>query len=208
MSHVLNSVFRSLPSVQAPIFIIPGRRYPVDIYYTKVRSRFSLIAPMHALSGARSRSCCHSVSLPAASSCSRVPLLVFSLPCFPNPTPDPRVSPPPAHAASPRLTVALHVIAATSQNPEADYLDACIVSVLQIHVTQPPGDILVFLTVLLRVFACLCLPSGCCSVATLAIFARLCRPRACPGRLFASCAVCRLSRVSSLHVLAHLACVL
>eukprot|EP00002_Diphylleia_rotans_P027747 TRINITY_DN5573_c0_g1_i4.p1 TRINITY_DN5573_c0_g1~~TRINITY_DN5573_c0_g1_i4.p1 ORF type:complete len:1034 (-),score=246.22 TRINITY_DN5573_c0_g1_i4:34-3135(-) len=30
--------------------------------------------------------------------------------------------------------------------PEADYLDAAVVSVLQIHVTQPPGDILVFLT--------------------------------------------------------------
>ncbi|XP_050515877.1 pre-mRNA-splicing factor ATP-dependent RNA helicase DHX16 [Diabrotica virgifera virgifera] len=30
--------------------------------------------------------------------------------------------------------------------PEADYVDACVVSVLQIHVTQPLGDILVFLT--------------------------------------------------------------
>ncbi|RYR33267.1 hypothetical protein Ahy_A10g047825 isoform B [Arachis hypogaea] len=30
--------------------------------------------------------------------------------------------------------------------PEADYLDAAIVTSLQIHVTQPPGDILVFLT--------------------------------------------------------------
>ncbi|KAK8360686.1 hypothetical protein V6Z12_A04G180300 [Gossypium hirsutum] len=30
--------------------------------------------------------------------------------------------------------------------PVADYLDAAIVTVLQIHVTQPPGDILVFLT--------------------------------------------------------------
>lgn len=50
----------------APIFRIPGRRYPVDIYYTKA--------------------------------------------------------------------------------PEADYIDACIVTVLQIHVTQPLGDILVFLT--------------------------------------------------------------
>ncbi|KAK4264508.1 hypothetical protein QN277_025671 [Acacia crassicarpa] len=30
--------------------------------------------------------------------------------------------------------------------PEADYLDASIVTALQIHVTQPPGDILVFLT--------------------------------------------------------------
>ena len=50
----------------APIFVIPGRRYPVDIYYTKA--------------------------------------------------------------------------------PEADYLDAAIVTVLQIHTTQPRGDILVFLT--------------------------------------------------------------
>lgn len=30
--------------------------------------------------------------------------------------------------------------------PEADYLEAAVVSVLQIHVTQPPGDVLVFLT--------------------------------------------------------------
>uniref|UniRef100_A0A804NPN1 RNA helicase n=4 Tax=Zea mays TaxID=4577 RepID=A0A804NPN1_MAIZE len=30
--------------------------------------------------------------------------------------------------------------------PEADYIDAAIVTVLQIHVTQSPGDILVFLT--------------------------------------------------------------
>lgn len=51
---------------EAPIFRIPGRRYPVDIYYTKA--------------------------------------------------------------------------------PEADYIDACVVSVLQIHATQPLGDILVFLT--------------------------------------------------------------
>ncbi|XP_038624521.1 pre-mRNA-splicing factor ATP-dependent RNA helicase DHX16 isoform X1 [Tachyglossus aculeatus] len=50
----------------APVFRIPGRRYPVDIFYTKA--------------------------------------------------------------------------------PEADYLEACVVSVLQIHVTQPPGDVLVFLT--------------------------------------------------------------
>lgn len=30
--------------------------------------------------------------------------------------------------------------------PEADYIDACVVSILQIHVSQPPGDVLVFLT--------------------------------------------------------------
>lgn len=50
----------------APIFVIPGRRYPVDIFYTKA--------------------------------------------------------------------------------PEADYVDAAIVTVLQIHITQGPGDILVFFT--------------------------------------------------------------
>lgn len=51
---------------KAPVFRVPGRRYPVDIHYTKA--------------------------------------------------------------------------------PEADYLDAAVVTVLQIHVTQPLGDILVFLT--------------------------------------------------------------
>jgi pre-mRNA-splicing factor ATP-dependent RNA helicase DHX16 len=30
--------------------------------------------------------------------------------------------------------------------PEADYLHACVVTTLQIHVTQPPGDVLIFLT--------------------------------------------------------------
>ena len=30
--------------------------------------------------------------------------------------------------------------------PEADYLEACVITVLQIHITQPPGDILVFFT--------------------------------------------------------------
>eukprot|EP00039_Didymoeca_costata_P030367 m.29206 g.29206 ORF g.29206 m.29206 type:complete len:1054 (-) comp8076_c0_seq1:74-3235(-) len=51
---------------EAPIFKIPGRRYPVDIFYTKA--------------------------------------------------------------------------------PEADYVEACVLTVMQIHLTQPPGDILVFLT--------------------------------------------------------------
>ena len=32
-----------------------------------------------------------------------------------------------------------------TKSPEADYLEACVVSILQIHVTQPEGDILVFL---------------------------------------------------------------
>uniref|UniRef100_A0A8C1KST7 RNA helicase n=1 Tax=Cyprinus carpio TaxID=7962 RepID=A0A8C1KST7_CYPCA len=58
----------------APVFRIPGRRFPVDIYYTKA--------------------------------------------------------------------------------PEADYLEACVVSVLQIHVTQPAGDVLVFLTGQEEIEAC------------------------------------------------------
>ena len=33
-----------------------------------------------------------------------------------------------------------------SAAPEADYLDAAVVTVLHIHITQPPGDILVFFT--------------------------------------------------------------
>ncbi|XP_043706537.1 pre-mRNA-splicing factor ATP-dependent RNA helicase DEAH1 [Telopea speciosissima] len=41
-----------------------------------------------------------------------------------------------------RFPVEIHYTKA----PEADYLDAAVVSILQIHVTQPPGDILVFFT--------------------------------------------------------------
>jgi ATP-dependent RNA helicase DHX8/PRP22 len=33
-----------------------------------------------------------------------------------------------------------------SREPEADYLDAALVTVMQIHLTEPPGDILLFLT--------------------------------------------------------------
>ena len=59
---------------QAPIFRIPGRRFPVDIFYTKA--------------------------------------------------------------------------------PEANYIDACVVTILQIHVTQELGDILVFLTGQEEIEAC------------------------------------------------------
>eukprot|EP00954_Amorphochlora_amoebiformis_P015873 1246438-Amorphochlora_amoeboformis.AAC.1 len=65
-SATLNATKFSNYFDEAPVFKIPGRRYPVDIFYTK--------------------------------------------------------------------------------SPEADYIDAAIVTVLQIHVTQPLGDILVFLT--------------------------------------------------------------
>ena len=33
-----------------------------------------------------------------------------------------------------------------SKEPESDYLDAALVTVMQIHLTEPPGDILLFLT--------------------------------------------------------------
>ena len=33
-----------------------------------------------------------------------------------------------------------------SNQPEPDYLDAADMTVMQIHLTEPPGDILVFLT--------------------------------------------------------------
>lgn len=79
----------------APVFRIPGRRFPVDIFYTKV--------------GTRKRSAEHTPAVKAST--------------------DVGVPPSP-----------------TVKAPEADYLEACVVSVLQIHVTQPTGDILVFLT--------------------------------------------------------------
>ncbi|KAL6848933.1 hypothetical protein ACP4OV_021516 [Aristida adscensionis] len=41
-----------------------------------------------------------------------------------------------------RFRVEVHYTAA----PEADYVDAAVATVLQLHVTQPPGDVLVFLT--------------------------------------------------------------
>ncbi|XP_027767529.1 pre-mRNA-splicing factor ATP-dependent RNA helicase DEAH1-like [Solanum pennellii] len=41
-----------------------------------------------------------------------------------------------------RFSVEIHYTKA----PEADYMDAAVVTALQIHVTQPPGDILIFLT--------------------------------------------------------------
>eukprot|EP00951_Prasinocladus_malaysianus_P035943 scaffold374517_cov27-Prasinocladus_malaysianus.AAC.1 len=36
----------------------------------------------------------------------------------------------------------------------ADYLDACVVTALQIHVTQPPGDVLIFLSGQEEIEAC------------------------------------------------------
>jgi ATP-dependent RNA helicase DHX8/PRP22 len=33
-----------------------------------------------------------------------------------------------------------------TKEPESDYLDAALITVMQIHLTEPPGDILVFLT--------------------------------------------------------------
>lgn len=42
-----------------------------------------------------------------------------------------------------------------TKESESDYLDAALIAVMQIHLTEPPGDILVFLT------GNLCLSEGC-----------------------------------------------
>uniref|UniRef100_A0A8C7EHY9 RNA helicase n=1 Tax=Nothoprocta perdicaria TaxID=30464 RepID=A0A8C7EHY9_NOTPE len=61
-------------------------------------------------------------------------------------SPCPPVSPmAPMSPMSPRVPD-VPAVPRCPQAPEADYLTACVVSVLQIHATQPPGDILVFLT--------------------------------------------------------------
>ena len=41
------------------------------------------------------------------------------------------------------LSLSLSLSLSPGQAPEADYLDAAVVSVLQIHLTQPRGDVLV-----------------------------------------------------------------
>ena len=38
------------------------------------------------------------------------------------------------------------VTALYALEPESDYLEAALLTVLQIHLSEPPGDILVFLT--------------------------------------------------------------
>jgi hypothetical protein len=42
-----------------------------------------------------------------------------------------------------------------SKAPEADYVDACISTVLKIHISEPPGDVLVFLTGQVRSIGCM-----------------------------------------------------
>jgi HrpA-like RNA helicase len=41
-----------------------------------------------------------------------------------------------------------------TKKPEADYVNAAVVSALQVHLTQPDGDILVFLTGQEEIEAC------------------------------------------------------
>jgi len=79
----------------APIFRIPGRRYPVDILYTKAPE-----VTTHFVKAGRTCAC----------------VCVWCL------------------------------VLTARMGRQADYIDACCVTVLQIHVTQPLGDVLVFLT--------------------------------------------------------------
>ncbi len=58
--------------------------------------------------------------------------------------------PPPPLSLSPSLPGYLpHSCAVDvlfTKEAETDYLDAALIAVMQIHLTEPPGDILVFLT--------------------------------------------------------------
>ncbi len=58
------------------------------------------------------------------------------------------LAPAPSRAESRRIAAAERdgMQSIWLQAPEANYLDACVVSALQIHISQPPGDILIFLT--------------------------------------------------------------
>lgn len=65
----------------------------------------------------------------------------------PAPTPPVRL---PHHARTPHSTRTVLTVRGAnprlSQEPERDYLEAAIRTVVQIHLCEPPGDVLVFLT--------------------------------------------------------------
>ncbi|XP_066064799.1 pre-mRNA-splicing factor ATP-dependent RNA helicase DHX16-like, partial [Chamaea fasciata] len=112
----------------APVFRIPGRRFPVDIYYTKgyLGVWGEVLGAFGDMRGHRTRGTAGA-----------------DVPCC-----------PPVSPMSPLVLSCPPVSPLSPQAPEADYLEACVVSVLQIHVTQPPGDILVFLTGQEEIEAC------------------------------------------------------
>jgi HrpA-like RNA helicase len=51
-----------------------------------------------------------------------------------------------AHALARAYLCWADTLRGTVQEPESDYLDAVLITVMQIHLAEPPGDILVFLT--------------------------------------------------------------
>lgn len=112
----------------APVFRIPGRRFPVDIFYTKVPLQGGWLKCEARSWGRSSQGGKDKMeSLKKNLNKAYVELVGRKEFCLNKwPSCDPSLPSP--------------------QAPEADYLEACVVSVLQIHVTQPPGDILVFLT--------------------------------------------------------------
>jgi hypothetical protein len=57
--------------------------------------------------------------------------------------------------------VLLCVLCCCVQAPEADYMDAALITVMQIHLSEPEGDILLFLT-------------GVCGADAAAAAARMC----------------------------------
>lgn len=111
----------------APIFKIPGRRC------TAVHTRIELPCNVHPwlrvchAGGPPSHSCsisCNGLCTPLSGSRGLFPTITLG--CF----------------TAGRYPVDILYTKA----PESDYLNAAVVTTLQIHVTQPPGDVLIFLT--------------------------------------------------------------
>lgn len=56
-----------------------------------------------------------------------------------------------------------------SRSPESDYMDAALITVMQIHLTEPEGDILLFLTGQVRHVISQLIAASLCSSATLVL---------------------------------------
>jgi hypothetical protein len=119
----------------APIFKIPGRRWVGGWVW---RGEWVCVAwgwagtDVHTWTPPPTRDDPHPDHHPVA--CHSCTPFIFSTPSPPTP-----LTPPPR---PPRYPVDILY----SKAPEADYVDACVATVLKIHVTEPAGDILVFLT--------------------------------------------------------------
>lgn len=125
----------------SPIFTIPGRTYPVEVLYTKVRCSAVLeLLGLPWLGNLLGLSYVYRLQLPHVH-CS-----------WPNVPGGGAVHQGKlAHVwtllrSVPLILCSSHPALAPSQEPESDYMDAALITVMQIHLTEPEGDILLFLT--------------------------------------------------------------